>query len=310
MILRRLPNNERLLELLADDAIHGLDLHERRELREHLADDPDLGDQDFECSMLDIAAAQVSLAHAAADLAPLPARLRDRLIRDADLFCERQPQVAGRIEPTRSLAPVTAASIGTVPASDTDPGSDRDRRVGRFAALGWMAAAACLTLAAIGWFRNPASSDSSTSPPNSLAAELARNLAGYERFKAEVADVRRADWTDWESPEIPGVTGEIVWSDSLQTGYMRFRGLPENNGFAEQYQLWIVDERGLTDESGQSMRISGGVFDAICTGELIVPITPALKVQGAKLFALTIEKPGGTWVSDMKRRVAIAKLGA
>jgi hypothetical protein len=41
-------------------------------------------------------------------------------------------------------------------------------------------------------------------------------------------------------------------------------------------------------------------------GELVVPIRPAIEVQGAAAFAVTIEKVGGTWVSDMKRRVVIA----
>jgi hypothetical protein len=90
---------------------------------------------------------------------------------------------------------------------------------------------------------------------------------------------------------------------------MTFSNLPALQP-GEQYQLWIIDKRGLADATGQSMRISGGVFDGgidmVGKGELVVPIVPAIQVQGAAAFAVTIEKTGGTWVSDMKRRVVIA----
>ncbi|HRJ49617.1 MAG TPA: anti-sigma factor, partial [Phycisphaerales bacterium] len=120
-------------------------------------------------------------------------------------------------------------------------------------------------------------------------------------------DLVRAQWGDWDAPEIAGVTGEVVWSDARQAGYMRFTGLPANNPTREQYQLWIVDERGLVDPTGQSARISGGVFDVPADGSpVVIPISPAIKVGKAQLFAITIEKPGGTWVSDMTRRVSIA----
>ncbi|MFN0133480.1 MAG: anti-sigma factor domain-containing protein [Phycisphaerales bacterium] len=122
---------------------------------------------------------------------------------------------------------------------------------------------------------------------------------------ASAAGVAHAQWADWDSPEQAGVTGEVIWDESRQRGFMKFVGLKPNDPRAEQYQLWIIDERGLADSTGQSARISGGVFDAQ-SGETLVPIAPALAVRGAAAFAITIEKPGGTWVSDMKRRVVIA----
>jgi hypothetical protein len=36
---------------------------------------------------------------------------------------------------------------------------------------------------------------------------------------------------------------------------------------------------------------------------------PGIRVVGAAAFAITIERPEGTWVSDMKRRVVIASKG-
>ena len=129
------------------------------------------------------------------------------------------------------------------------------------------------------------------------------------------------EWSPWElggeGPEVEGVTGSVVWDPEANRGVMRFAGLPENDPGEWVYQLWIVDSRGLVnEETGQSERISGGVFSfGDCeydaeNGVYLVPFEPRLEVQGgAAAFALTIENPGGTWVSDMSRRVVIASAG-
>ena len=52
-------------------------------------------------------------------------------------------------------------------------------------------------------------------------------------------------------------------------------------------------------------RVDGGVFD-IGPGEVIVPIRAALPVTTPKLFAVTIEKPGGVVVSSRQRIVVTA----
>jgi anti-sigma-K factor RskA len=114
--------------------------------------------------------------------------------------------------------------------------------------------------------------------------------------------VRTASWGEWEGPEQRGVRGEVAWSEAAQRGYMTFEGLAPNDPTEEQYQLWIIDERGL------EQRISGGVFDADEDGNLVVEIEPAVEIHNAAAFAVTIERPGGVWVSDMTRRVVIAAL--
>lgn len=113
----------------------------------------------------------------------------------------------------------------------------------------------------------------------------------------------RASWTDWDSPEVAGVRGEVAWCEDAQSGYMLFTGLPVNDPLKERYQLWIIDSRGM------SQRISGGVFDSD-GGEVKVPIHPGIRVCGAQAFAITIERPEGVWVSDMSRRVSIAQLAS
>lgn len=224
----------------------------------------------------------LELAAAAIDLAydppteDLPDALRQRLEREADRFAREHISpgaVVGRIAPGVAWG-------------------------------GWLAAAAAVVVVSAVVVRSPERS----SPARTDAIA----------FVEAAPDARRGAWGDWalngEGPEVAGVGGEVVWSEQKQAGYMRFASLPRPAGEGEVYQVWIVDRRGLFDETGQSARISGGVFtpaEAVrdeATGELIVPIAPAIPVQDAAAFAVTIERPGGTWVSDMSRRVVIAEL--
>lgn len=100
--------------------------------------------------------------------------------------------------------------------------------------------------------------------------------------------------------EQPGLAGDVVWNDEQQSGYLRFTGLKANDPKVEQYQVWVIDERGM------EQKVSGGVFNATAQGEVIVPIHPGIDVGKVVLFAVTVEKPGGTWVPDLKRRLVVA----
>ncbi len=120
----------------------------------------------------------------------------------------------------------------------------------------------------------------------------------------EVPDTIRIAWAPFDLPDKPAeqgdVTGDVVWNDELETGYLRFVGLVVNDPSVEQYQVWVIDERGM------EQKVSGGVFDATAQGEVIVPIRPGIDVRRVALFAITIEEPGGTWVPDLSRRVVVA----
>ena len=98
--------------------------------------------------------------------------------------------------------------------------------------------------------------------------------------------------------EIKDVSGSVTWSDQAQCGVLTLHGLPELRDSV--YQLWIIDA-----ERGMSQRISGAIFQSDGKDTAVV-IDPRLPVNRAAAFALTIEQPGGTWVSDMSRRVVIA----
>lgn len=120
----------------------------------------------------------------------------------------------------------------------------------------------------------------------------------------EVPGTVRVAWKPFDLPNNPAeqgqVQGDVVWNDELQQGYLRFVGLKVNDPKAEQYQVWLIDERGM------EQKVGGGVFNASADGEIVVPIAPGIDVGRVALFAITIEHPGGTWVPDLKRRVVVA----
>ncbi len=129
-------------------------------------------------------------------------------------------------------------------------------------------------------------------------------LAERRQQLLEVPDSIQIAWQPFDLPDAPAeqrdVRGDVVWSDELQQGYIRFVGLDPNNPNIEQYQVWVIDERGL------EQKVSGGVFNASADGEIIVPIEPGIDVGRVALFAVTVENPGGTWVPDLSRRVVVA----
>jgi anti-sigma-K factor RskA len=135
-----------------------------------------------------------------------------------------------------------------------------------------------------------------TAPP-SAAEERAAMLASGEGVIVE-------SWSATEDPSSVGVTGDVVWDDATQRGYMRFAGLPANDPGQEQYQLWIFD--ATRDDR---FPVDGGVFDIPAAGgEVVVPITARLPVRQAALFAVTVERPGGVVVSSRERIVALAQV--
>lgn len=156
---------------------------------------------------------------------------------------------------------------------------ERVRAVGRRRDAGWLVAAALLVLAALAWW------------PRSTSPQGASLEARYAAFLARTPDAVRAAW----SPQVERyaqVSGEVVWSDAAQSGFMRFEGLPPTAPDA-QYQLWIVAphrDRHPVDGGVFSVRDEGGAA--------IVPIDAALRVEEPTAFAITVEKQGGVVVSE------------
>ncbi|MFK8052301.1 MAG: anti-sigma factor [Woeseiaceae bacterium] len=100
----------------------------------------------------------------------------------------------------------------------------------------------------------------------------------------------------WNRPETIGyesVTGDVVWNNDQQRGFLRLQNLQANNPLVSQYQLWIVDPER------DSNPVDGGVFDIPRdVSEIVIPIDAKLPILNPAAFAITSERPGGVVVSD------------
>lgn len=259
---------ERAQELLIDRVTEGLDPRTERRLDGLLWECPDLDPESFE-----LAAAAIELAYTSAK-EPLPAALRDRVARQAADFY-RQEQAVPEAGP---------AGVVAFPSRQEETASNRSRW------LGWLAAAAAMVLAVVGWWPE----EEKRLDPVAARSELI----------ARAADLLELEWTATEDPAATGASGDVVWSTALQRGYMRFNSLQVNDPTVEQYQLWIFDA-----EQDERYPVDGGVFDVSAAGEVVVEITAKLEVTRPTLFAVTIEKPGGVVVSSRERLPLLARVG-
>lgn len=161
---------------------------------------------------------------------------------------------------------------------------------------GWYAAAIAMVIAAAAWWpefgRTPATP---AATPDFMMARL-----------LEEPTTKKVQCACTEDPLCTGgaICGDVVWNGERSEGFLRVSGIAPNDPSEFQYQLWIVD--ATRDER---YPVDGGVFDVPgdC-GEVIVPIRAAVPVGKAALFAVSVEKPGGTVVSD-RRFVAVAPAG-
>jgi hypothetical protein len=128
-------------------------------------------------------------------------------------------------------------------------------------------------------------------------------VARRDALIADAGDLINVDWSPTEDAAAEGAGGDVVWSTSLQEGYMRFENLAPNDPEQNQYQLWIFDK---TRADWEEQPIDGGVFDVPPSGIAVVPIDPKLAVGEAALFAVTMEVPGGVVVSKRERLVLTA----
>lgn len=268
------PQRERLLDLLADRALGGLDLAESAELGHLMTLFPD---SEALAQELEIAAAAAALATVSIEAAP-PAVL-------ARVAARAGSGAAPRPLATRTVLMPDAPVRAIAPAPP---------RAGRgFAIAGWLAAAACLLLAVgVGYWRPRTKVVAVVAPPIDPVAERAGLLAR--------AGTARLDWS--VTPEAGAAQGDVVWNAAEQRGFMRFRGLARNDRSRSVYQLWIFDR-----QRDDKFPVDGGVFDIDADGDVVVPIEAKLPVGEVALFAVTVEKPGGVVVSKREHVVVTAK---
>ncbi|MBK8465523.1 MAG: anti-sigma factor [Chloracidobacterium sp.] len=272
---------EKLIDLLILQAVSGLDQAEKGEL---YALDPNSAD---EFSSIETTVAAINIAGAPID-EPLPSHLFSKITAEAQDF-------VGASEAESPWPPSKIRQQEAEPAG-----------VSWFGWLGWAAAAAaCVALALNIWFTRTKPIDvAEVKTPPPVIKPVTPTEQREELIRSATGMVK-ANWAAGNVKEISQITGDVVWSDEKQTGYMRFKGLPKNDGTKETYQLWIFDKTQKKETP-----IDGGTFDVTADGEVIIPINAKLKAQGAEMFAITIEKPGGVVVSDRKKIAALAKVGS
>lgn len=283
-------SKERMLDLLTDQVLFGLSSEELAELKELENLYPELkGD-----SSLELTASAIGLNNLES-IEPLPAHLRSKILADADNFFKTEENPEENSTNVLSFQPKTREAA---PVDVTEP--EVLAKVIEFKTqsptvkwLGWaVAAAACVVLALNVWFTRIQTPD----PPD--AAEQRAQLL-------KETDIIKADWAEPDPNKKTGITGDVVWSNKDQKGYLRLKGLPKNDTSRESYQLWIFDAN-----QSDKTPIDGGVFDVGETGEVIIPIDAKIKVQKPQMFAVTAEKPGGVVVSDRGKLMTIAKVPA
>ncbi|MEL6896823.1 MAG: anti-sigma factor, partial [Planctomycetota bacterium] len=235
----------------------------------------------------------------------LPSRLRQRILNDSPAFLppsnrrnrvrphsslDEEPVVQRIVDDTAKTQQLESVSGVALPAAS--PSGTRE-------AIAWLVAAAAILLAIVSYAtrrpENPVDNVIAQSSEPTLI-ELRQTLIDQS------ANVVISDWTDGPTPFGDSVSGDVVWDNERQTGYMRFVGMPKNDATEEQYQLWIIDP------DGDEHPIDGGVFDITSDGEIIVAIDAKLRVNNPAAFAITIERPGGVVVSKKDRLPLLASV--
>lgn len=160
------------------------------------------------------------------------------------------------------------------------------RIIARNPVNGWVAAAAILIFALL------LTQDEKPLPPE----------RAEQRLRAEAPDLIERKFAGLGDYGQAG--GSVIWSDSLQQGYMILDGIPANDPRQAQYQLWIVDPARDADAP-----VDGGVFDIPRDGSpAVIPIAAKLPLSKPQAFVITLEQPGGVVKSKQEKVVALAKL--
>jgi anti-sigma-K factor RskA len=291
-----LEKQERLLDLLTEQAVFGLDEQNQKELNDLTKLFPEWQDDES----LSLTAAALALSTVRVD-EEMPAHLRTRILAESERFFANQENehkvldFKSKSERNRSIENQTAAL------------NERSTKVSFWSWAGWaVAAAACVVLAfnLLATRTTAPTSEVAQNPPAQITPTPQLSLTEQRaQFLTTVPDVVQTTWTDFNPKQPRGVVGDVVWSNALQKGFMRFSNIPANDKARETYQLWIFDAA-----QNAKTPIDGGVFDVDANGDVIVPIDAKIKVQKPTMFAVTAEKPGGVVVSELGKVMAVAKV--
>lgn len=211
---------ERLLELLADRAVFGLEAAEEAELAGLLQDHSGI-----DAEGLDRVAAAVAVATGGTPPAALPAGLRARLAADLRRQSSATPAV-------RSGGRVVAAALAV------------------------LATAASLLLV-LGWGgEEPQPRLAATEPVAPVVAATA--AVQRDELLSTVPDAMRLDCEAVADKGGEPAAGDVVWSPSRQRGFLRIGGLARNEPAKSRYQVWIIDGDRGTPVPGGAFDVTAG----------------------------------------------------
>ena len=267
---------EVMLDLLCKKAVYGLEPNEEKQLAELEAQMGGMNQaRSFELTAASLATAGLDTRER------MPAHLESRILADArSHFAERSQS---RTTTVASFQPET--SRGSI-----------------FNWLGWaVAATACVALALNMYYTRQPNVIVRTGPATPTPEQRLTPAEERQRLMESAPDLKRAAWGPGKMTDVKP-SGDVVWSDTKQAGYMRLSGLPKNDPTRETYQLWIISEN-----QDPKTPVDGGTFDITSDGEVIIPIDAKVKALNPQAFAITIEKPGGVPVSKQERVPALAK---
>lgn len=279
---------EILFDLLTKQATYGLDATEQKQLNQLSASNDFSIDESFE-----LAAAAISLSEITIN-EPMPAHLYSKILANSYNFLGY------------ASASVEAAWPPPATADDIQPTFAFEPKRSSWSWLGWaVASVACFALAVNVYTTRFEKQVNVVTGPTPVASPDKPNPAKqYEEILASANVIKASFGPAPKAPaELARVGGDVVWSDAKQAGYMKLRGLPKNDKGVSTYQLWVFDE---TQDA--KTPIDGGTFDVNADGEIIIPINAKLTAKNPKLFAITIEKPGGVVVSERKKMAALASV--
>jgi hypothetical protein len=282
---------ERMLDLLMDEVLFGLDEKERNELRELEKLFPELRND----NSLELTASAIGFSNL--PIEPLPDHLREKILAGANnFFAGEKASNVLPFETQKSRPEDSTAGEDVQKTFAFEPKRPWTQW------LGWaFAGLACLALAFSLWtnLQKPTVVERVVEVPPQVLTPLEQ----YNNLITSAKDLKKGVWINPKNEQ--EVLGEIVWSETEQKGFMKFKGLAATDAAKEDYQLWIFDET-----QDEKTPIDGGIFDVANNGEVLIPIDARLKFKNPKLFAVTKEKEGGVVVSDRQRLVAIAKVSA
>ncbi len=284
------PDRARLMELLADEALQQLEAESASEL--------------------------ASLrARAGSDLPSIDGALGELLLAidasEAPSAADELPPDLGARVTAIGQAVTTARSVQTSKIAEArrEPaGPARRSSLGPIGVLGWVAAAAGFTLAAVAWLAQPAPVGPPVveAPAQPTPAERATHLA--DRLSTEPGTLRVA-FQAVGLIEGRDNVGEVLWNPDEQRGMLRLRNVDPNDPAQHQFQLWIFDAER------EQYAVDGGVFDIgpetprDSDGNLLVPFEPRLAIRAAAAFAVTQEQPGGVVVTDQSGLILLGPVG-